>query len=249
MAPGWLTERPVAHRGFHDAAAGRIENSLSAVTAAVERRFAVEVDLRITGDGKVVVFHDATLDRLCGVPGRVAEIPLAALRTHRLRDTADGIPGFDDLLQLVDGRVVLVLELKTDRASDGRLEKAVADALSRYRGPAAVMSFDPQCVGRMRTLLPSHPRGLIADRTEAKGDAANLSAMRRFALRHLLAFRNVRADFVAYDVKALPAPAPYLLRKLMGVPVLTWTVRTEANRATAKAYADQMIFEGFDPEA
>ena len=101
----------------------------------------------------------------------------------------------------------------------------------------------------MRRLAPSIPRGLIADRTEAKGDAADLSAWQRFALRHLLAFPSVGAAFVAYDVKALPAPAPGFLRNVLRVPVLTWTVRTPENRATARRHADQMIFEGFDPEA
>jgi glycerophosphoryl diester phosphodiesterase len=246
VAPGWLTGTPVAHRGFHARAEGRIENSASAVAAAIGKGFAIEVDLRITGDGKVVVFHDATLDRLCGMSGRVADLSFDVVTAQKLTGSEDTVLSFDALLRMVSGKVPLVIEIKTDRKSDGRLERAVAAALGGYQGPAAVMSFDPDCVGRMRQFAPDRPRGLIADRTLPK-EGDGLDATRRFMLRHLLLVPKVRADFIAYDVKALPAPGPWVCRRLLRMPVLTWTVRSEDDRRTARAHADQMIFEGFDP--
>lgn len=245
--PGWLTARPVAHRGFHDRAAGRVENTLSAATAAIARGFAVECDLQLTADENAVVFHDDTLDRLTDASGRVDRRSLAEVKAARLKETDDRIPTLAELLDTVAGQVPLVVELKSHWNGDRRLEKAVARELAAYQGPLAVMSFDPDSMRAMAGLAPALPRGLVADRfTDTEYDG--LSAGRRFVLRHLLEVARVGAQFVAYDVKALPASAPLFFRHL-GWPLLTWTVRTPADRATAARYADQMIFEDFDPEA
>ena len=245
--PDWLTARPVAHRGFHDAAAGRIENTLSAAEAAIDRGFAIECDLQLTADENAVVFHDDTLDRLTDGSGRVDGKSLAEAKAARLNGTDDRIPTLAELLETVAGRVPLLVELKSHWNGDRRLERTVARTLAAYQGPLAVMSFDPASMRAMAGLAPALPRGLVADRfTDPEYDG--LSAGRRFALRHLLEVARLGAQFVAYDVKALPASAPLFLRHL-GWPLLTWTVRTAADRATAARYADQMIFEGFDPEA
>ena len=135
MAPAWLTARPIAHRGYHAAADGRIENTLSAVRAALEHRFAIEVDLQLTADGAVVVFHDETVDRLLAASGRVDSYSLAALRALPFRaGVADHVPTLDELLETVAGSVPLVIELKSEFTGDRRLEAAVAPILSRYRG-------------------------------------------------------------------------------------------------------------------
>ncbi len=246
-APEWLTARPVAHRGLHDRAKGRIENTISAVSAAVERRYAIEVDLQITADDQVIVFHDDTLDRLTEATGRTDRLTLSAVRSARLRETSDRIPTLDELLEEVAGRVPLVIELKNRWTGDRRLEREVATTLADYSGPAAVMSFDPASMRAMRYLLPHLPRGLIADRFET-GDWAEIPAYKRFALRHLLAASYVLPQFIAYGVHALPANAPLLLRHAFGLPLLTWTVRTPEDRAVARRWANQMIFEDFDPD-
>jgi glycerophosphoryl diester phosphodiesterase len=244
----WLTARPIAHRGLHDRAKGRIENTISAVTAAVERRYAIEVDLQLTADEQVVAFHDDTLDRLTEATGRIDRLNLSAVRAARLRDSSDRIPTLDELLEEVAGRVPLVIELKSRWNGDRRLEREVATTLSDYSGPAAVMSFDPGSMRAMRYLLPHLPRGLIADRFETE-DWAKIPAYQRFALRHLLAASYVLPRFIAYGVHALPANTPLLLRHAFGLPLLTWTVRTAEDRAVAERWANQMIFEGFDPDA
>lgn len=242
----WLTARPVAHRGFHDRAAGRIENTLTAAEAAIARNFAIECDLQLTADENAVVFHDDTLDRLTKETGRVDRKSLAEVKAARLKDTDDRIPTLPELLEAIGGRVPLVVELKSHWNGDRRLERQVARTLGAYQGPLVVMSFDPDSVRAMRSLAPMLPRGLVADRfTDSEYDG--LSKPRRFALRHLLNAPLVGAGFIAYDVKSLPATAPLLLRHL-GLPLLTWTVRDKADRAIARRHADQMIFEGFDPE-
>lgn len=244
---GWLVARPVAHRAFHDQAEGRVENTISSVVAAIARNFAIEVDLQLTADEQVVVFHDDALDRLAKTTGSIGRLDLSSIRAVRLRGTADGIPTLNELLEEVAGRVPLFLELKSRWTGDRRLERAVAKALTNYSGPIAVMSFDPASVRTMRHLAPHLPRGLVADRFDPN-EWGVIPGHYRFALRHLLTASYALPQFIAYDIAALPATAPLLIRHLFGLPLLTWTVRTSAERITAKRWANQMIFEGFDPD-
>lgn len=243
----WLTARPIAHRGYHDHGAGRIENTLAAAAAAIEHDFAVECDVRITADNRVVVFHDTTLDRLTNASGRVDRASLDELRAARFSGGDGHIPTLEELLDLVDGRAPLVIELKPERLGGHPLAAAVAAILADYVGPLAVMSFDPTAVAAMRRLAPTRPRGLIASHMEA-GDWPALPPPTRLVRRHLLPALYALPHFVAYDVKALPASAPLALRHFFGLPLLTWTVRDAADRAVARQWADQMIFEGFDPD-
>lgn len=243
----WLTARPIAHRGFHDRAAGRVENTLPAAEAAVAHNFAIECDLQPTADGRVVVFHDRVLDRLTEATGPLVTRSLAELKAIRLRDTEARIPTLEELLDAVDGRVPLIIEFKSHWDGDRRLEQAVAPILANYSGPVAVMSFDPASMAAMRRLAPTLPRGLIADHFDP-GSEGDGSPLKRFALRHLLAAATVWPSFVSYGIKALPANAPLTLRHF-GMPLITWTVRTPADREKARQFVDQITFEGFDPDA
>ena len=251
MAPAWLTARPVAHRGLHDAAAGRLENTLPAAAAAVARGFAIEVDLQLSADGEAMIFHDDTLERLAEAEGPVKARTAADLAAIRLRGADAHIPRLDELLATVAGRVPLVLELKTDwsRAPNPPLVARVAGAIAGYAGPVALMSFDPDVVAEIRRLLPERPRGIVADAARDPAEYPAASATERFVLRHLLHAPRTRPDFVAYDVDALPMPGPAMLRRLFGRPLLTWTVRTPRQLARGRALADQIIFEGCDPDA
>jgi glycerophosphoryl diester phosphodiesterase len=242
----WLTAQPIAHRAFHDTAERRIENTMSAVKAAIERGFAIEVDLQLTSDDEAVVFHDDTLDRLTEATGRVDRMTLSTLRNVRFRDGDDRIPTFAELLEEVAGRVPLVIELKSNWTGDRRLERQVAETLGEYAGPAVVMSFDPASMRAMRHLLPHVPRGVLADKFKPE-DWPEVPAAYRFFLRHLVAASYTAPSFIAYDVRALPASAPLMLKHIFDLPLLTWTVRTAEDRAVAKRWASQMIFEGFDP--
>lgn len=247
-SPTWLTARPVAHRGLHDAAAGRIENTLAAVEAAIERGYAIECDIQITRDGEPIVFHDDTLDRLTDAEGPVAKRTLAELRTARVRGSDASIPTLAELLALVAGRVPLFIELKSSFTGDVTPARIVASSLADYRGPAAVMSFDSHQLTAMRRRAPAVPRGMLSCRFDASQWPC-LSPLRRRMSRWLLAAAAIRPSFVAYDVRALPASAPLLLRHAWGLPLLAWTVRTPADRTIAASWADQIIFEGFDPDA
>ncbi len=241
----WLTEHPVAHRGLHGN--GLIENTLGAARAAVEANYANEVDLQLTADDEVVVFHDDTLDRLTDATGPVASRTLAELKQIAIRGSGERIPTLQELLDTVSGRTPLVLELKSNWDGDNRLAARTAEILKSYEGPVACMSFDPQVLVDLQTYAPGLPRGIVAERYYEHPDWAPLGANRKFRLGNLLHFHRTKPHFVAYYVRDLPALAPLAARYLLGVSLLTWTVRTEAERRKAKRWASQMIFEGFRP--
>ncbi|MPZ56722.1 MAG: glycerophosphodiester phosphodiesterase [Rhizobiales bacterium] len=243
----WLTARPIAHRGLHDATAGIIENTASAVTRAVAAQYGIEVDLQITADGEAVVFHDQTLDRLTGQQGRVDAMTADALMQVPLTQTSDRIIRLGDLCDLVAGRVTLLLELKSPRNGDRRLTQRVADVLLSYSGPVAAMSFDPDQVLGLRWAAPGLPRGITAGgwrRGERRQTFAASGKSHRARLWDAL---RMQPHFVAYAIQDLPAPLPLMARYLFGLPLLTWTVRSATDRARAAHWADQMIFEGFRP--
>ena len=243
----WLTARPIAHRGLHDAAAGVVENTAGAVQRAIDGNFGIEVDLQITADGEAVVFHDATLERLAGRPESLNAMTVSALKAVPFKATTDRIMSLGELCDLVAGRATLLLELKSLHDGDRRLPRRVAEVLQGYSGPVAVMSFDPQQVLDLRAIAPRLPRGLTAGGWkpgERKKAAANSGRNNRGYIWDGL---RMRPQFVAYAVRELPAALPLMARYLFGMPLLTWTVRTPEDRARAERWADQMIFEGFRP--
>ena len=241
----WLTARPIAHRGLHDAARGIVENTAGAIDAAIAGRYGIEVDLQISGDGEAMVHHDDALGRLTDGDGRLAEMSAAELKRVPFRASAERMLTLPELLERVGGRVALVLELKSRFDGEDRLVARVARALASYAGPVAAMSFDPVIVAALRRIAPHLRRGIVAERRFAELPPRS-AAWRRPALAHLLHAPMTRPDFVAYRVDDLPAPATRVAR-LLGLPVLTWTVRTAAQRQRAAQHADQMIFEGFRP--
>ncbi|MGZ5863487.1 MAG: glycerophosphodiester phosphodiesterase family protein [Methyloceanibacter sp.] len=242
----WL-KWPIAHRGLHDKSHGIIENSAAAVKAAIARGYAIEVDLQCTADRMPIVFHDRTLDRLTAATGAVLARTARELSTIPLKGSEDRILSLPDLLALVSGRVPLLLEVKSLWGEDRQFEANIVHTLAPYRGHVAVMSFDPHSVAAFRALAPALPRGLVAGRFKDQHHWSQLKSLQRFAMRHLLTAAFARPNFIAYDVKALPALAPALARSVFGLPLLTWTVRNAADRERAARYADAMIFEGVAP--
>ncbi len=243
--PGWLTARPVAHRGLHDAANGVIENTASAFTAAIAGRYAIECDLQLSADGEAMVHHDDALGRLTEGAGRLDATTASELQQVPFKATADRMLTLGELCDLVAGRSTLVIELKGRFDGDLRLPQRAATILKAYKGPVAVMSFDPGPVAALRDLAPSLLRGLVAMRPEQPQERNfSTGSGARFVLQALAA----RLSFLAYRVQDLPSALPGLARNVLGLPLLTWTVRTPEDRARAAQHADQIIFEGWRPE-
>jgi glycerophosphoryl diester phosphodiesterase len=242
-----LTAAPVAHRGLHGAPTGRLENTLAAVEAAIERGFAVEVDLQLARCGEAMVFHDFTLDRLTDARGPLVRHAAMELRAVSLRGGAGHLPTLPDLLAATAGRAVLFLEIKSHFDGAPRLVERVAHLLADYRGPAAVMSFDPAVLVNARGRMPDRPIGIVSEVYGEHPEWARLTPARKKAFSEIAHADETRPDFIAYNVRHLPSPACEELRRRRGLPLLTWTVRTPEQRAVAAAHADQMIFEGFLP--
>jgi glycerophosphoryl diester phosphodiesterase len=246
-APDWLTARPVAHRGLHDITRGIVENMPGAVTAAIAANFAIEVDIQLSADGEAMVHHDDELGRLTDGAGALRSLTAAELQKVSFKNTPERMMTLSDLCTLTAGRVPLVIEVKSLFDGDRKLVKRMADVLAGYRGPAAGMSFDPDQVTALRELAPQLPRGIVAERHYTQDDWPETSAAQRRDMTHLRHFFRTRPHFVSYRVNDLPAMAPWITRHIFGLPLLTWTVRTQEQRARTARYADQMTFEGFAP--
>ena len=160
----WLTARPIAHRGLHDASAGIIENTGSAFAAAIAGGYAIETDLQISADGEAFVHHDDALGRLTEGSGHLAAMTAREIEAVRFKATRDRIMTLGDLCDFVAGRATLLIELKSHFDGDRRLVQRSADVLANYRGPVAVMSFDPAMIEVVRWIAPHLTRGIVAER-------------------------------------------------------------------------------------
>jgi glycerophosphoryl diester phosphodiesterase len=232
----WLTARPIAHRGLHDLNKARWENTLSAFEAAAERGYAIECDVHLSSDRVPVVIHDADLRRLAGADGFVWQRTAAEMAALRVGGTADHFPTLEEMLALVDGRVPIVVELKGIPGRDEGLVESVGRQLKRYKGKAAIMSFDHWLIRDFARLAPGIPGGLTAYGRDNQLIEAHFSM-----LAHDLAFTS-------YAAGDLPNPFVSFVREKLKMPVITWTIRDQPAIDLTFRYADQMTFEGFDPD-
>ncbi len=238
---------PIAHRGYHDRAARRPENSPAAVRAAVEAGYGIEIDLQLSSDGIPMVFHDETLDRLTGETGAVNARTAAELGRIPLKNVEDGIPTLTKILALVAGKSPLLIEIKDQTGSmsadTGALEAATATLLAAYTGPVAVMSFNPHSVAAMARLVPAIPRGIITSAYDP-ADWAPLPAETCAHLRQIPDYDRTQASFISHEWKDLARQRVADL-KLQGAAILCWTIKSAAEEATARQYADNITFERF----
>ena len=243
----WLTARPIAHRGLHDTSAGVIESTAAAFSAAIAGGYGMETDLQISADGEAMVHHDDALGRLTEGSGLLCDMAAAEIKRVRFKTSAARILTLGELCDLVGGSAILVLELKSHFDGDRRLAQRVADVLATYAGPAAVMSFDPAMIEVVRWIAPDLTRGIVAERHYAHHEWDRIPPAEKRAMAFLLHANRTRPQFIAYGVKDLPAAAPLIARAVFGLPLLTWTVRSDDDRRRAARWADQMIFEGIRP--
>ena len=238
--PAWITAKPIAHRGLFDPARGVPENSLAAVRAAVEAGYAIEIDLRAVA-GVVAVFHDSDMKRMTGVAGALAHVSAAELKRLRLAGTDEPIPLLEDVLDLVRGRVPLMLEIKNE-GRVGDLEAAVLTCLSGYEGEIAIVSFNPFSLAFFAARAPDITRG----QTACRHRDSSLPGWRRLLQGNYLLNFVSRPHFLVYEIEGLPCWA-VSWRRALGMKVIAYTARNAADVARAKRVADNFIFEGFRP--
>lgn len=250
LSPQFLTT-PIAHRALHDLARGRPENSGSAVKAAVDAGFGIEIDVQLTADDRAVVFHDYELERLTGARGLVRERRAEDLHTVPLSGGGGaGIPELSEVLSMIAGRVPLLIEIKDQDgalgADVGALEAAVAEALDGYTGPVAVMSFNPHSMAAMQTLAPDVPRGLVTEAFQRID--WDVPTERLIALTNIVDYERVGAVFISHNKHDLHHPRVAEL-KSQGANVLTWTIRSSEEERKAREVAQNVTFEGYLPVA
>ena len=238
---------PIAHRGYHDHAARRPENSLSAFRAAVEAGYGIELDVQLSADGQAMVFHDDHLDRLTAETGPVISYTAAELSMIPLRDSDETIPTLAEVLALVAGRVPLLIEIK-DRfdamgPTSGRLERATATALANYKGPVAVMSFNPHCVAEIARLAPGIPRGMVTEYFDYEL-WAHIPPAICDRLREIPDYEPTLSSFISHRASDLAHPRVAEL-KAQGAAILCWTIRSPRAEAAARKIAQNITFEGY----
>ncbi len=240
---------PIAHRAFHDVAAGRPENSLVAMTAAIGRGYGIEIDIQPSADGRAMVFHDYDLGRLTGESGPIRGRSAAELSDLVLKGGTEGIPTLEKALAHVAGRVPLLIEIKDQDGALGPdvgvLERDIAACLAGYGGPVAVMSFNPHAVMAMAELVPDIPRGLITCDFSRKNWPL-VPRARLDELRGIPDYERSGACFISHQVEGLSNPRIAEL-KAQGAKVLCWTVKNAREEMQARAVAGNITFEGYAP--
>lgn len=242
--PDSFLRLPIAHRALHGAAGP--ENSRAAIVAAVEYGYGIEIDLQLSADTQAMVFHDYDLTRLTGTRGKTRSLPAAELATRPLLGTDEGIPTLSEVLELVAGRVPLLIELKdqdgTMGPNIGALEEATVTALAGYAGPVGLMSFNPYSVMRLRDLAPNLPRGIVTSAYDERSwplppeTCAHLRAIPDYTASGASFISHEAADLGRARVAELTAE---------GADILCWTIRSPQAEAIARKVADNVTFEGY----
>lgn len=246
-APLWLIAQPIAHRGLHDRANGIIENTCGAARAAIKHGYAIECDVGLSGDEELIVFHDDLLERLTNGSGDIASHPLAQLKALKLKDTDEHIPTLEEFLTVINNQVPLVLEIKSRFDGETEIVRLIANILRAYKGRVAIKSFDPELVIAARALMPDRPRGFIGESLYDDPEWNFLSTSQKQRFIALDDFDAMAPDFLSWYIQDLDHPTVQMARNSLGLPVMSWTIRTQENRDKAKKFADQMVFEGFQP--
>lgn len=236
---GWL----YAHRGLHDGNHQVAENSLEAFRRAVEAGYGMELDVQLTRDEQLVVFHDANLKRVCGVDVPLYTLSYEELQAHPLPD-GSRIPLFSQVLELVNGRTPMIVEVKYHHQVE-RIAAATLKALRAYKGAYCIESFHPLAVRYFKKHAPDIIRGELAyGGTWNRGDT---NALEHFGMKHLLPLCLTRPHFVAYSVPTDHTLGMWLMKHLFHPLLAAWTIRDQATLDKVKGVYDYPIFELFTP--
>ncbi|WP_296422760.1 glycerophosphodiester phosphodiesterase family protein [Yoonia sp.] len=245
--PASFLKRPITHRALHDRKAGRVENSIKSIKAAIDAGYGIEIDVQLTRDGHAVVFHDDMLDRLTDAVGPVRAKTRAELHAIPLKDDGGTIASLNDVLAVVAGRVPLLIEIKDQDGAMGPnigpLETATAKALEHYTGDVALMSFNPHAVAALADLAPNIPRGLTTSSYQAQF-WPEVPDQVRDVLRDIPDYDRTGASFISHEATDLTRPRVADL-KSRGAAILCWTIRSPEAETAARRSADNVTFEGY----
>ena len=236
----WIVKSPIAHRGLFGENAP--ENSLAAFKLAIKNKLAIELDVSFLADGTPVIFHDEKLARMTGQDGFISNCTLSDIADYRLQGTKEKIPTLAEVLELVDGKVPLMIEIK-NYGKVGPFEKAVWKELARYRGEYAIISFNPYTLEWFKENAPKVKRGQLS--SFFRDD--KITGVKRYALKRMLLNKKIsEPNFVIYNSQDMPNK---YLKKYYGVmPVLAFTIKNEGEERRLKGFCDNIIFDSYTPE-
>lgn len=232
-----------AHRGLFDEKSP--ENSLGAFRNAVVHGYGIELDVQLSKDKRIVVFHDYTLKRMCGVEGKVSDYTYEELSKMKLLETEYTIPSFVDVLRAVGGRVPLLIELKGEN-TDTELCKRLAFVLDKYKGPYSVESFNPYLLRWFKKNRKGCARGQLVTKLTKK---EKKNAVLSFILSNMLTNVLSRPDFLAVNGNIRNTPMVYICESVMRAKVFVWTVKNEKEYVICRKEGRRTIFERFNPKA
>lgn len=231
----FLLTTPIAHRGLHDAEQKIPENSYAAFSRAMQEGYAVETDVRLTRDGKLILFHDDDLFRMTGEKGKTNDMTADELSELTLGGTGERIPLFAEFLQFTGGKVPLLIELKTGGNREELVCK-VLGSLKDYKGEFALQSFDPRLLWQVKKRAPQILRGQL-------GCFYEKFTPSRYVVKHMNLNAFTEPDFISYNI----ADLPYKPAQRKDTLLLGWTVRTEQEYGRVKNIVDNVIFENIRP--
>lgn len=234
----WLYTTPIAHRGLWGE--GIAENSLTAYKNAVEKGYAIEIDLYLSTDGVLYSFHDKTLERMTGEEGFIYEKSSKELDELTLVGTNEKIPTFDQVLEVCEGKAPLLIEIKPQ--PNEKVVDMIVERLRSYKGEFALQSFNPLYIKRVKKLAPEFIRGILAN--TSKADLKNEKFFKRLVVRKMLFNRVIKPDFISHSHWGLPLPK----RRTKNKVVLAWTITDQQVCDRIKPYVDNIIFEHFIPD-
>ena len=239
-----LTGWDYAHRGLYDNEHGIPENSMAAFRRAVDKGYGIELDVHLTADNQLVVFHDDTLTRMCGMNKKISSFLYSDLMQLRLLGTEEGIPLFKDVLELIDGKVPLIIELKVDGSNQNLLCPLVWQLLSRCKGDYCIESFHPFVLQWFKRHEPQVVRGQLSCNFFKENPHCDIVL---FLMSNLMTNFFTHPDFIAYKYLDLDNPAVIYNRKLFHIMTVVWTIPGKPTYDRFKNKVDVMIFEGFEP--
>lgn len=237
----WLLDMKIAHRGYHSAKLAP-ENSIGAFKNAISEGFAIELDVHILKDDRIVVFHDDNLERMTGYKKNIEECTYDEIMGLELLETSEKIPLLKEVLDVVNGTVPLMIELK-NKGKVGRLEQKLYDQLKIYKGDFVLQSFNPYSMGWFKKNAPEIIRGQLS------GSYINeqLGFYKKILLENLLLNRISKPHFVNYEIMYLSNLA-VKIQKQRNIVVLGWTAKNEAEYKKGMQECDNVVFEGFNPK-
>ena len=239
MRSRWYCKYKLAHRGLHNDKFP--ENSLGAFENACINGFAIELDVRLLQDGTPVILHDPTLLRMCGVDKRICDITIDELKNYTLGKSKYSIPTLREVLDLVNSRVPIMIELKPVKRKE-KIEQKVYEIIKDYQGDIAVKSFNPLSMIWFKRHAPEIIRGMLAS---SFNDVDGLPRLYKRLIKKLSLFRLVKPDFISYNHEDLPNK--YVTKRK--VPILAWTITDAETEKKALLNADNVIFEGYIPKS